>query len=270
MKKIMVLAVVCAALFSACNKATQIIEEIIAVSSLPAAVAQSVASNYPDAVVYTASKLTNGETDYILTLNTQEEVAFKESGECQGDAARFHGDADGRRGHGGQGGGGFDLRGLMGGHHDGDNDRGHHGAGHGVGGCHGHEISLDSLPGAVKTYITTNYANYTVRHAEIDTLCSGGGAINVAVAQAGVAPVRLFFDTVSGAYLMKGERTDFATLPQVVRDYITTNYTAFTQRKRAVTLTLANGEVQYMIFMHQAQLHKNVLIKADGNFICER
>lgn len=251
MKKLMFLMAACVMLLTACNKITTATEEAVAVSSLPAAVTESVANNYPDAAITSASKVLNGATDYIVALNTQEEVAFKGSGECQGDAARF-------RGEGGRGG-----------HRGGDGD-GPGGPGkHGVGGHCGHGFPVDSLNAAIKSYIATNYSSYTIRHAELDTLCSAGAVISVGVSQAGLPPVRLIFSAASFNYLMQGERTEYATIPTAVQTYVTTNYASFSQRKRAIKLTLANGDLQYMIFMHQAGQRKNILLKADGTFICE-
>ncbi|MEY4927354.1 MAG: hypothetical protein RI894_1790, partial [Bacteroidota bacterium] len=147
-------------------------------------------------------------------------------------------------------------------------DGGHQVCGHGVGGHHGHELPIDSLPAAIPAYVTANYTGFTIRHAELDSLCSIGGIINVAISQTGNPPVRLIFST-SGTYLMKGQRADYANLPQVVKDYITTSYAGFTARNRAIQLTLANGNLQYMVFLHQNQLHKNVLMNANGTFVCE-
>ncbi len=263
MRRILLSLFICTAMFSACNKLDNVTEEAVAVNDLPAAVTESAQNNYPDAVIYSASRLINGGADYIITLNTQEEAAFKANGEHLGDGARFHAPIGGRP-HGG----GFNPRGLMNGHHDGDHDRGHQGCGHGVGGHHGHELPIDSLPSAIPSYITTNYAGFTIRHAELDSLCSVGGIINVAISQAGAPPVRLIFST-TGTYLMKGQRADYANAPQVVKDYISTNYAGFTVRHRAIQLTLANGNLQYMVFLRQNQLHKNVLMNADGTFVCE-
>ena len=253
MKKLMFLMAACLVLLTACNKATTTTEEAVAVSSLPAAVTESVANNYPDAAIASASRVLNGATDYILVLNTQEEVAFKSSGECQGDAAQFRGEGN----RGGHRGGGGDGPGRPGG-------QGHHG----VGGRCGRGFPVDSLNTAIKSYIATNYSSYTIRHAELDTLCSVGAVISVGVSQAGLPPVRLIFSATSFSYLMQGERTEYATIPTAVQTYITANYANFSQRKRAIKLTLANGDLEYMIFMHQAGQRKNVLLKADGTFIC--
>ena len=261
MKKIIVLLFIVTALFSACNKVAQVTEDAVAVSDLPTAVAEGAKSNYPDAVVYSATKVTNGETDYILTLNTQEEAAFKTSGECLGEGSRFHSPLNGRP-HGG----GFDGHGMMGGHHDGDHDG--HGHGHGIGGHHGHELPIDSLPASVTAYMAANYAGFTIRHAELDSLCSIGGVINIAASQQAAPPVHLMF-SAAGVYLMKGSRAEYATLPQVVKDYMTANYAGFDTRKRVIQLTLADGTIQYMVFLHKNEQHKNVLIKADGTLLCE-
>lgn len=261
--------VVCASLvLTSCAKLTQVLESNIDVASLPAAVTESVSNNYPDAVAYAATKIENGETDYIVTLNTQEEVAFRGDGTCQGDGSGMHGERGKHDRPDGQP--GFDRNGMMPGHHDREHNRPGDG-GHGCGNHHGHEIAIDSLSAAIKAYLATNYANYTLRHAETDTLCSVGATISVAARQTGAEPIRLFFDAATSNFVMKGERTKYADVPAAVSAYITANYAGFGSRIRAVKLTLADGSVQYTVFLRkEGTPRKAVTLKADGTFICEK
>jgi Putative beta-lactamase-inhibitor-like, PepSY-like len=272
MKKLVVVLLAATTLLSSCAKINQITEGNIDIANLPAAVSESLISNYPDAVAYSATELKNGDADYIVTLNTQEEVAFKGTGECLGDGSNMHGERGGRGGHGGPDGApGFDRHGMMGGHHDRDHEQRHpNGGGHGCGNHRGHEISLDSLPAAAKAYLAANYASFTPRHAEIDTLCSVGATISVAVRQAGAEPLRLFFDA-AGTFVMKGERTKYADAPAAVSAYITANYTGYSNRIRTIKFTLADASVQYVVFLRKEGMpRKAVNLKADGTFICEK
>lgn len=275
MKKVIFACCAAATMLASCAKISQVTEGNIDVATLPAAVTQAVSSLYPDAVAYSATELKNGDTDYIVTLNTQEEIAFRANGDCQGDGSGMHA-PHGEKGGRPDGMPGFDRHGMMGGHHDGDHD-GHNGVGgggpgggHGCGNHHGHELSLDSLPASVKAYLAANYAGFTLRHAETDTLCSVGATISVAAAQTGSEPIRLFFDT-AGTFVMKGERVKYADVPAVVSAYITANYTGYSSRIRAVKLTLADGSVQYSVFLHkEGAARKAVFVKEDGTFICEK
>ena len=268
--KHLLFAICATALLSSCAKLNQVTESNIDVAALPAAVTEKVASLYPDAVAYSATQLKGGETDYIVTLNTQEEVAFRSNGDCQGDGANMHGERGGRGGRP-EGAPNFDRHGMMGGHHDRDHEQRHpNGGGHGCGNHRGHEISIDSLPAAAKAYLAANFPSFTPRHAETDTLCSIGATISVAVRQAGTEPIRLFFDA-AGTFVMKGERTKYADLPTALSAYITANYTGYGSRIRAIKHTLTDGSVQYTVFLHKEGMpRKAVFIKADGTFICEK
>jgi hypothetical protein len=271
MKKLVVILLAATTLWSSCAKINQGTEGNIDIANLPAAVSESLSSNYPDAVAYAATELKNGDADYIVTLNTQEEIAFRGNGDCLGDGSNMHGERGGQHGGGPGGMPGFDRHGMMGGHHDRDHEKHHpNGGGHGCGNHHGHEISLDSLPAAAKAYLAANYPSFTPRHAEIDTLCSVGATISVAVRQAGAEPIRVFFDA-AGTFVMKGERTKYADVPAAVSAYITANYTGYSNRIRAIKFTLADASVQYNVFLHkQGMPRKAVSIKADGTFICEK
>ena len=110
------------------------------VADLPASVTNYINDNYPDATIYSASKIANNQAVYVVTLSTEEQLAFDGTGNCLGDNQDF--DGDGKPGPGGE-----DL---------------HHGHGHPGHGCPGNWINIDSLPDAIKLYISANYPDYQI------------------------------------------------------------------------------------------------------------
>jgi len=211
-------------------------------TALPLKAVTYVSNNYPDATIDYYFTVTNGLADYLVTLNTTEELAFNKSGDFLGKGENFHGGVHGDS---------IPCDSIHGG--------GHHGGG----------IPFDSLPAILKDYVTANFAGYTMRHAEFDSLCFNGTVIEVMLFQPGSVPVKLYFET-DGNYLMRAERVLYADLPQVVKDFITASYTGFVAMDKAEKLTLADNSIQYVAFIHQGPIRKSVRIDATGSFICEQ
>jgi hypothetical protein len=88
------------------------------------------------------------------------------------------------------------------------------------------EIELASLPTAIKTYVSTNYAGATIDRAATNT----NGEYAVHVVKADGTHVGLLFDK-SGVFLAvktgkghKGVKIEVSSLPASVTAYITANY----------------------------------------------
>ena len=251
--------------FQACQKSSlAVVEATIDATTLPTKTTEYIANNYPDAAITTAVALTNSsKAAFIVGLDNSQEIAFDRGGDpVPGDGHDFHGDNDGYG------------KGHHNGHQDNGNhngDHGDHGGGHHCDGDghHGDELSVDSLPASILNYLATNYAGYTPKHAETDTLCSVGAVYEVALFKDSTDRVKLFFDS-SGVFLMKGSRVNYVAAPQAVRDFVTATYAGFTPRSRAVKLTLADGSVQYEVFLKNGSTRKKVFIKEDGTLICEQ
>ena len=129
---------------------------------------------------------------------------------------------------------------------------------------------MDSLPAAVAAYLAANYAGYTPKHAETDTLCSVGAVYEVAVFKDSTDRLKLYFDP-SGAFLMSGRRVDYAAdVPQPVKDLLAASYAGYTPRNRAVKLTMADNSIQYIIFVKNGSDRKKVFVKEDGTLVCEQ
>lgn len=302
MKKTIFFVITVAAFLASCSS-----NELAGVASVPTAASASitgyVTDNYPGTTIYATT--VSGST-YMATLNTGEQITFTKDGtfmsytnnyslglkadslDIMNDSVPFTGH-DGGMGHGGQGGmmgggfghGGPDGHGGMNGHGPGmggPNGPGYggpidstHVLGYQKPGHHRHfknEIVVDSLPTVINAYIKANYSGYAVIHAEIDTICSGA-VTEVLVCKPGTEPVKLVFDAV-GTYLYKAERMLFADVPATVTAAITTNYSAYTVTHRVEKFVLADGTVQYKMFMILNNVHKMVTFNAAGMVVCEK
>lgn len=239
MKRILVMLLVLTAALSSCKK-DQLTDTTVADptsnTALPLKAVTYIADNYPDAAIDYYVAVTNGSADYLVTLNTREELAFNKGGDFLGRGENF-----------------------MGGHH-GDSTSCHPGGG---------GIPIDSLPAAIPAYVSANYSGYSIRHADYDSLCLEGIVIRVMLFQAGFEPVKLYFD-LPGNFLMRSDRSLYTDLPQVVRDFIAASYAGFQAAPRAEKLTLANAEIQYCVFLHQNDVKKSVRVDALGGYICEQ
>lgn len=250
MKKIIFAVIICTAILSSCSKdENSYNEQSIDIASLPAAITQYVDNYYPDASISEASLISSDETNYLLTLNTNEELAFSKSGSYLGNSSAIQ---TGHHGHGG--------------HHGTGNG---HGGGHHGHGNHANDISVDSLSADILNYISTNYSGYSALHAEIDTMCQFGNVTEVMIGISGSSPVKLVFDTAN-VFVLKAERISLSGIPQAVIDAITNTYTAFTIKPMAEKFTLADSSIEYNIFINQSSNRKQITIKADATIVCEK
>jgi hypothetical protein len=237
---------------TACNKDQT--TQPASVSDLPLKATTYIDNNYPDATVTYVVMMDNSTAKYIVTLNTTEELAFTEVGEFLGDGRNYHGNH-----HGGD-----TICGdsTHNGHHGGRH-RGHHG------GPHGQGIPVDSLPTDITEFITANYSGFSIRHAEIDTLCIEGVVFEVMVGNQGLDPAKLVFD-LSGNFLFKGNRIRYEDTPQAVKDYVTTNFPSWEVCHRGELYTMPDSTLQYTIYLKQADSRKFLRLQADGTLVCER
>lgn len=251
MKKIQIALIAIVVFLSACSK-----EQIgssyqsINVSELSSSVTEYVAENYPDANIVSALKANNTDATYLVTLNTNEELAFASNGSCLGEAgAVLSRGNNGRHNH----------------HHGGG--PGHQGGGAG----HGHGIiPVDSLSSTITTYIATNYPSDTILGARLDTTCQFGNTIQVMVTHTGVAPTKLAFN-LSGTFLYSAQRTLYSATPQAVKDSLTSAYNIGANvRNRVEVLTLSNSSIEYNVFIRVNRAPLAVTITDLGTIVCTK
>jgi hypothetical protein len=220
-------------------------------ADLPEKATTYITNNYPDATIEYIVAMTNNAAAYIVTLNTTEELAFSTVGEFLGDGAGFH--------HGHHGGDTLHTDTIHGGHHGG----GHHGGGH-----HG-GIPVDSLSIFITNYITDNYSGYTIKHAELDTLCPDGAVTEVMICLTGSEPVKLIFGS-GDLFLLVANRMHYTDAPQAVKDYISVNYTGFSVCEKSEKYTLADGSLEFMVYLKMSGAKKMIRMKSDGTMVCEQ
>ena len=256
------LIIAASAVISSCSKEQNLAsEEEISVTEVSERIVSFVDNNYPDAYIYSAVQVSNSTARTIITLNTSEELAFTTDDNFLGNGELFHaGEHGGPNGHG-----------------HGHGGMGHGGMGHGNGNghCHGfnhgefNSIPIDSLPPSITTYISTNYSGYQILHAEQDSSCAVGEVIEVLIHTTGSEPVKLIFDP-TGNYLMSASRINYSSTPAAVQSSITTNYAGYTPRPRSEQITLAGGQLQYVVYLFNGTTHKRVILADDGSVICEQ
>jgi len=222
-------------------------------SSTSESIATYIAEIFPAASVVST---TSSSSKVTATLNTGETVTFSKDGSviayannaCKGlaaDSLVTSTDSVGRPKHGGKG--------------------------HGK---HGHdkhfknEVSVDSLSTTINDYISINYAGDTVIHAEVDTICQGI-VTEVFVCSSTKEPIKLVFDA-TGTFIFKAERIKYADVPAEISAAVTANYSTYSVKKRAEKFTLADGSLQYKVFLSFNKTRKSVTFNADGTVSCEK
>lgn len=79
--------------------------------------------------------------------------------------------------------------------------------------------------------------------------------------------LKLVFD-LTGNYLFKAERKLYADAPQVVKDYITATYADYTAKKVMELITLADGTLEYTIFLEKSQVRMRIIVSSSGTLVC--
>jgi hypothetical protein len=150
-------------------------------------------------------------------------------------------------------------------YHQGDHHHHRHGKGH-----HHDGIPSDSLSPVITNYISINFAGYTVRHAETDSVCSYGIVTEVMLFKSETTCLKIYFDS-AGSFLMQGTRVFSSDLPEAVKNAIGSNYPGYSLTEKSEKYILAdNYTVEYFIFLHQGEGRKDLIIKEDGTIICEK
>jgi hypothetical protein len=249
MKKMEIIMFICLVTLFSCKKdnsgsSNSVSSSSMNVADLPPAVTTYVSDYYPDANVFSATKVSNSPAPYIVTLSTEEQLAFDANGSFLGDGENFPG-----------GGKPDDADSLHHKHHPPD------------------WINIDSLPSSIITFITTNYPGYKIKHAEKDSLCPFGAQIEVMIKKKGSPPpeeIKLYFDWITFNYMMMGERIKYKDVPQVVRDSVSADFHVKHKCERAEMLTLADNSLNFAIFLkeHHHEHHQRAVFMADGTLIC--
>ena len=289
MKKIFLAAITFATIMVSCTSTTDEMAGLEAVTSdASEAITTYIANNFPDTKIVSAQTAKGTVT---TELNTGEELKFSTAGvfmaytnnadygmsvdsllcdSTHNDSIRIghHGDGDKGGKHGDKGGKHGDKggKGGKGGKHDNDSTK----SGRGHDRHFENEIAIDSLATDIATYISTNYSGYTVLHAETDTICEGA-VTEVLVTLANAQPVKLVFDSAN-AYLFKAERTEYVSVPTLISDAVTANYSTYTVMKRCEQYTMADSSLKYNVYLKDSNSNtkKNVTFNADGTVSCEK
>lgn len=133
--------------------------------------------------------------------------------------------------------------------------------------CNLTEVTVASLPAAITSYVSTNYAGATIDRA--GTTTEGNYVLHVVKADGTHAG--LIFDS-KGAFVEvrqdkggKGTEVALADLPAAITSYISTNYTGSTTVK-----AMTNAEGKFGVLITKADATKLMLgFNADGSFVGE-
>ena len=141
----------------------------------------------------------------------------------------------------------------------------------------GDPVSVDSIPAAARTYLTTKYPGWTIKKAEVEKR-NGITTYEVKI-QKGTSVKEVVFDAVGaflgeelqGAHGHHGGRRNHAisldSLPTAIKTYIASNYAGDTI-KRAEKRTI-NGVVNYAVLVDNGTRVKVLVFSATGTFIRE-
>jgi hypothetical protein len=225
--------------------------------TIPASVQSFIATNYPEYTIKGGHKL-NMRKDTtivyeidIVSATDAKDVYFDINWTFVSDASRAIGDRNGKH--------------------------------EGKGGPHNHKDSLSTgtaidpttIPTSVTTFISTNYAGYTVVKGRNRTI--NGIVSNELLISNGTDLKALIFDAtwtfiseqLKSQGLEKGETVvDITTIPTSVTTYITSNYTGYTI-KSAVSRT-KNSVISYEVTIISSTNKKRLIFDSTWTFVSEQ
>ena len=126
----------------------------------------------------------------------------------------------------------------------------------------GDPVSVDSIPAAARTYLTTKYPGWTIKKAEVEKR-NGITTYEVKI-QKGTAVKEVVFDHHGGR---RNNAISLDSLPTTIKTYIASNYAGDTI-KRAEKRTI-NGVVNYAVLVDNGSRVKVLIFSATGAFIRE-
>jgi len=234
MKKLIIPFLFLGFVMFSCSKHEMRDEKQITIASLPKSVTSYIQNNYPAESIFEALEVSDNAVRYVVILSSNEDVEYDHRGGFLGENLAFRHDEH----H----------------HHD--------------GGVHHNGTPYDSLSSVIRTYISTNFADYRVLHAETDSICSIGMVTAVMVSRPGLTPLKLYFDA-TGIFLMQGNRIASSDLPQLVKSMVTSQFPGYALTEKSEKYLLAdNFSVEYFLFPYQGETRKHVIVREDGTIVC--
>jgi len=210
--------------------------QTINVADLPQAVVTYTNNNYPAESIYSAVKFHEKNAEYVVTLTSDEDLTFDQNG-------GFVGEGETSEPHG---------------HHHGKHP-------------HHQGVPSESLPPAITGYISSNFAGYSIKHAETDSICSAGAVTEVVISRQGSSWLKLYFVTNGSSFLMQGWRIPSNDLPQAVKDAVSSHYAGYTLTEKSEKYTLSdNYTIEYLLFLSMGQTKKHAIINEDGTLVCDQ
>lgn len=129
-------------------------------------------------------------------------------------------------------------------------------------------IALNTLPTAIREYVTKNHPGYKMENAAHDPLCQGGDAIDVAITQKDSPSYSLIFKP-DGTFVQLEEDIDINKAPAKVLEMVKIKYAGYQPAPQIEKLTLADKSIQYLLDITKKGFTKEVIFNTDGSVACE-
>ncbi len=244
MRKVSFLILILAGTLFACKKESispandsgSISGQTINAVDLPLKATDYISNNFPAESINSVKKINGTSTTYLVTLNSAEQLPFDEVG-------NFTGTIDG----------------IV------DKPTGQ--------GIVLNATAVSFLPSSIGAYISANYTGYSIRSAEILTVCPIDiyGRIEkvyeVFLVERGALPLKVIFKP-DGTFLGSSVRVAAIDLPQPILEYLAKNFPGYSIRSMMDRITLANGGYLYNVFIVVGGKQYNILLDESGTALC--
>lgn len=267
MKKIFYSLIVLTVFLVACSTSDE--NASLTSGSLSESIKSYISNNYPDVII---DQITTNGTTATATLSSGEELTFTAAGSvisyannaCNGlsaDSLTISADTTST-----------DTTAVGHKHHHGKNTQGNkqgkNKPGNGGKKHHNNDVNIDSLSISINDYISANYAGFSVIHASSDTICEGI-VTNVMVCDSVSEPVKLVFNA-DGVFLMSSTRISYNDIPESVKTVVSSDFSTFTPSTRCSLYILADGTLQYKVYLKAEKKIYWVRFTADGTVVCQK
>jgi hypothetical protein len=217
-------------------------------TNLPIKATQYIAQNFPDNSINSAVKLNDGTNTYIVTLNSQEQLAFDVQGTFLGQGytstnpanpipTQIAPDAVVT-------GGIAEL-------------------------APGKILNVRYLPWTIGLYLRNNYDGYTVQLQQLQNICTFGTVYVIMLEQNKSVKVTLLFYT-DGQYLAKGEIVPYTMAPKSVQQNIAASFPEYTVRVSMDQIVTNDGRTILAVFLVNQGHNFLVMSNVDGMILCSQ
>lgn len=220
----------------------------IGASNLPAKAAEYISQNYPDQTVTSAIKMNDGTDTYIVTLNSNDQLAFDLQGSFLGAGTVQSNES---------------TSGTNSNFSDGPTPSGL------AEFAPGRILTLRFVPWSISQYVKNNYDGYNMELIQLQNVCSFGNVYVAMLNQGKNTRVTLLFGT-DGQYMARAVPMPYSLAPNMLQHTILNSFPGYSVRPNIDEIFMSDGRTLWAVFLMNQGRNYVTLINEDGTSLCSQ